>query len=68
MILMQAAKQVLQVALDNLKYCPMADTIFIAAGEYTAPVNTTFNVGRLHAVLLGGYPHGGGSRNPASNP
>lgn len=54
----------LRSALNELNYCTPGTTILLAAGTYTAPTSGVFNFDKLNAVALGGYPPGGGSRNP----
>jgi hypothetical protein len=56
----------LSSALTELNVCAPGTTIRIAAGTYTAPLNTTFNFDKLNAVIQGGYPNGGSTTpNPA---
>ena len=50
-------------ALNELNYCAPGTTILIAAGLYTAPINSTFDFNKLNVTILGGYPNGGGTRN-----
>jgi hypothetical protein len=56
-------------ALTELNFCGVGTTIQVAAGTYLAPLNTTLNLDKLNASILGGYPTGGGNtRNPVANP
>ncbi len=56
-------------ALTELNFCGVGTTIQIAAGTYFAPINTVLNLDKLNAILLGGFPIGGGiTRNPVANP
>ena len=55
-------------AITELNFCSPGTTIQVAAGTYTAPLNTTYNFDKLGAAILGGYPNGGGTRNPVANP
>lgn len=57
----------LSSALTELNYCAPGTTIQIAAGVYTAPVNSTYNFDKAGAIILGGYPAGGGNRNALVN-
>jgi hypothetical protein len=36
-------------------------------GTYTATSDTSFTINRSNVVILGGYPTGGGIRDPAVN-
>ena len=56
-------------ALTELNFCGVGTTIQVAAGTYFAPLNTTYNLDKLGASILGGYPAGGGiTRNSLANP
>ena len=56
-------------AITELNFCGAGTTIQVAAGTYFAPANTTLNLDKLNASILGGYPAGGGiTRNPIVNP
>jgi hypothetical protein len=54
-------------ALQVYNGCMATDSVLIAAGTYLAPAGTPFMLTKINGVLLGGYPTGGGSRNPAIN-
>ena len=62
-------------ALQTANVCPSVDSILIAAGTYYPPgnlnslvsIDTTFEVARP-VKILGGYPSGGGTRNPLQYP
>lgn len=60
----------LKAALNDLNLCAtgLSPTVQIAAGTYMAPSNLPFNFDKLNVRILGGYPAGGGTRNPAANP
>lgn len=58
----------LSSAITELNFCSPGTTIQVAAGTYTAPSNTTLNFDKLGATILGGFPAGGGTRNPVANP
>ena len=60
----------LQAALNDLNNCAvgLSPGIFISTGTYTASANAAFNINKLNASILGGYPPGGGTRNAISNP
>ena len=56
-------------AITELNFCGAGTTILIAKGTYFAPVNDTYNLDKLNASMLGGYPSGGGiSRDAEANP
>ena len=55
-------------AITELNFCNPGTTIQVATGTYAAPLNTTYNFDKLDATLLGGFPAGGGTRNPVANP
>jgi hypothetical protein len=54
-------------ALTELNFCSPGTTIQVAKGTYTVPLNSTFNFDKLGAVVLGGFPTGGGTRNATAN-
>ena len=53
----------LAAAIDKMNATTGIDTILVAAGTYTPPSNAAFIFSKLHSVILGGYPTGGGSRD-----
>lgn len=55
-------------AITELNFCSPGTTIQVATGNYLAPLNTTYNFDKLGASVLGGFPTGGGTRNPVANP
>jgi trimeric autotransporter adhesin len=62
------AFKTLEAALAAIKNCGAANTIHIAKGTYTAPEGTKFIFDKLNAIVLGGFPSGGGIRNADANP
>ena len=58
----------LSSAITELNFCSPGTTIQVATGTYTAPINSTYNFDKLGASILGGFPAGGGTRNPVANP
>jgi hypothetical protein len=58
----------LSSAITELNFCSPGTTIQIATGTYLAPLNTTYNFDKLGASVIGGFPAGGGTRNPVANP
>jgi hypothetical protein len=64
------AHTTLEAALNDLNLCNEGNppTLHIAAGTYVAPAEVPFDINKLNARVLGGYPRGGGTRNAASNP
>lgn len=60
----------LEAALNDLNLCNEGNppTLQIANGTYTAPAQVIFIIDKLNANVLGGFPTGGGTRNPAANP
>ena len=55
-------------ALQVYNGCMAVDSVLIAAGTYITPVvGLPFTITKTNGVLLGGYPTGGGSRDPATN-
>ncbi len=52
-------------ALNELNFCSPGTTILIAAGTYSTPASVNFNFNKLNALIIGGYPNGGGTPNPA---
>lgn len=56
-------------ALFELNNCGSgpSPTIQIATGTYTIPVGLNHILDKQNAILLGGYPVGGGTRNAATN-
>ena len=60
----------LEAALMDLNVCNNGNppSLYIAAGTYVAPVGSPFNINKLNARVWGGYPKGGGTRNPALHP
>ena len=50
-------------AIEKLNLTTGIDTILVAAGTYTPAPNAAFTFTKLHSVILGGYPTGGGNRN-----
>ena len=60
----------LQEAINDLNNCAIGllPGIFISTGTYTATTNSSFNINKLNASILGGYPQGGGTRNAIANP
>ncbi|MCC6762096.1 MAG: hypothetical protein IT252_12815, partial [Chitinophagaceae bacterium] len=59
----------LEAALNDMNLCNLgtALTLQIAAGTYTFPVGKNVRIDNLNATILGGYPTGGGTRNPSAN-
>lgn len=58
----------LYTALQMFNGCAVTDSILIAGGTYTVPAGIPLTIDRLNGVILGGYPSGGGARNPVANP
>jgi hypothetical protein len=54
-------------ALQVYNGCIAVDSVLIAAGTYITVVGLPFTITKNNGVLLGGYPTGGGSRDPAAN-
>ncbi|MES2646428.1 MAG: choice-of-anchor Q domain-containing protein [Bacteroidota bacterium] len=60
-------------AINDLNQCApysMPTTIYIAKGTYTMPLLNPAQLNRISAIILGGYPNGGGNnfRNAPANP
>lgn len=53
----------LAAAIDKMNFTTGIDTILVAAGTFTPAPNAAFIFSKLHSVILGGYPTGGGSRD-----
>jgi hypothetical protein len=53
----------LATAIDKMNVTTGIDTILVAAGTYTPAPDEGFIFSKLHTVILGGYPTGGGSRD-----
>jgi trimeric autotransporter adhesin len=64
------AHTTLEAALNDLNLCNNGNppSLHIAAGTYLAPIEVPFIINKLGAGVWGGYPRGGGTRNPAANP
>ncbi|MES2646427.1 MAG: choice-of-anchor Q domain-containing protein [Bacteroidota bacterium] len=60
----------LEAALNDINQCSsgLALTLQIAAGNYLFPAGNPILINNLNGVVLGGYPNGGGTRNPTANP
>ncbi|MES2775915.1 MAG: FG-GAP-like repeat-containing protein [Bacteroidota bacterium] len=60
----------LEAALNDMNICNFggALTMHLAAGTYAFPVGKNIQIDNLNALLLGGFPPGGGTRNTAANP
>lgn len=60
----------LRDALRDLNICGSGatPTIQIAAGTYTIPQGINHVLDKVNAIILGGYPVGGGVRNATANP
>lgn len=56
----------LGTALAQLKDCYTTDTLLIAKGTYNT--GSPFEFDKFMAVILGGFPNGGGTRDPIGNP
>jgi len=56
----------LGTALVVLKDCYVTDTLLIAKGTYST--GSPFEFDKLMGVILGGFPTGGGTRDPIGNP
>ena len=55
-------------ALIELNFCTLGTTIQVAKGTYTVPLNTIYKFDKSGAIILGGYPTGGGTtRNSTAN-
>jgi hypothetical protein len=64
----QNAFTTLSAAINTLNSNMAIDSILVATGTYTPGPDTAFILRHVHAVILGGYPSGGGSRDAAANP
>jgi hypothetical protein len=64
------AHTTLEAALNDLNLCNNGNppSLHIATGTYLAPIEVPFIINKLGARVWGGYPRGGGTRNPAANP
>jgi hypothetical protein len=60
----------LQAALNDMNLCALGQqlSLHIAAGTYVFPTNVPVLVDNLNGRILGGYPTGGGTRNPTGHP
>jgi hypothetical protein len=60
----------LEAALNDLNLCSGGNALIlhIATGTYQLPAGMPVLIDNLNGMVLGGYPAGGGTRNPAANP
>jgi predicted outer membrane repeat protein len=70
----EEAYRSLKEALTAANYCPNIDTVFVARGTYYPTGNQnddnrseSFSILRSGLYIMGGYPNGGGNRNPTAN-
>jgi hypothetical protein len=55
-------------AFNVMNTTPSVEEVHIAWGIHESPAEIPFTIDRPNVLILGGYPSGGGTRNPASFP